>query len=82
MIYICRTKANYMTIPKDLLDTWAQLKTHGDIEAIAERAGVTRATVTAVFKNGRANDELFLIIAEYYSDKQERFSNYLNDYSE
>ena len=67
-----------MTIPKELLNKWDQLKTHGDIELLSEKAGVTRPTVMRVFKTGKASDELFLIIAEFYSDKEQRFANYLN----
>jgi hypothetical protein len=71
-----------MTIPNELLEKWKQYKSHGDHKAIAEMAGVTEGQVHYALKVGRANPELFAIMADFYEDKEDRFSSYLSDYSE
>ena len=71
-----------MTIPVEQLDKWMQLKSHGDGKAIAEKAGVNEQTVSYALKVGRANDELYAIMADYFQEKEQRFSDYLSDYQE
>ena len=71
-----------MTIPQEILDKWQMYRSHGDMTSIAELAGVTSATVSNAFKNGRANEELIAVMSDFYSDKQERMDAYLNDHQE
>lgn len=68
-----------MKIPVKLLNKWEALKSHGDIKEIAELAGVSSETVRRAFVNEKCDDELFVIMADFFKDKEEILKDYMEN---
>lgn len=58
-----------MVIEKEMMDLWKKLRSEADSKIIAQRAGVTPVTIQSVFRTGKANDNVFAIMADYYAAK-------------
>ena len=71
-----------MKIPYQLLKEWEQLKSNGDVQKIADRAGVSRMTVYRAFKEEVCNDDLIEVIAEFYKEKRDMVNELLSDYND
>jgi uncharacterized protein YggU (UPF0235/DUF167 family) len=70
-----------MEIPEKTLNRWKALRSESDTEKIVEMCrekGIiyTAHTIRAVFRQGKANDELFKAIGEYYKQKQEMINQF------
>jgi hypothetical protein len=75
-------KGNKMKIPYKLLNKWESLRSRGDVTRLSELSGFSRNVIYSAFDTGECNDELFQHMAEYYQEKETRFSEFLNDYQD
>lgn len=66
-----------MTIPKSVLDKWQLLRTHGDMQKIAAKAGVSAQSIRNAFLNEETNEEIFKAIADFYEEKIKMISAYI-----
>lgn len=71
-----------MVLPKELVEKWKALRSHGDAAKIVELAAqenieFSDETVNRAIRHGRCNDDLFRIMAAFYSRKAELIKEYL-----
>lgn len=70
-----------MEIPKEILEKWKQLRSHGDTEKIAssmpEDVKVSDETIRRVFTSGQCNDDVFKAMATFYEERAEMIKQYL-----
>lgn len=70
-----------MEIPKELLDKWKLLRSHGDTEKIAsgmaEAVRVSDETIRRAFQTGQCNEDVFKAIASFYEERAEIIKQYL-----
>lgn len=66
-----------MTIPDKLIKKWLILRSPGDADKMAEKAGVTADYITRSIRLGKSRDEVFKVIAEFYEDKANLIKEYL-----
>ena len=57
-------------IPEQALMEWRLKYQHGDIAVIAYKAGISRETVSAAFKNKRAQPAVISFIDKHYKQKE------------
>lgn len=67
-----------MVITKELLDKWNALRSPEDIKKMAEKleGGYPRLFYRA-FRDGKCNDDVFKVMAEYYNEKAALVKQYL-----
>lgn len=56
-----------MTIPHYMLRRWAALRERGDVNNIALKGKVTRATISNALNTGKCTFKTFTAISEYYN---------------
>lgn len=68
-----------MQIPDELFKKWTVLRSHGDGKKIAEsnKGAITRTDVSRAFTNQECTDDIFKIIADFYSKKEKKVKAYL-----
>ena len=71
-----------MIIPQQLFEKWKALRSEADTEKIAARVietgfAVTADTIRIVFRKGKASDEVFKVMAEYYAEKADMIKEYI-----
>jgi len=79
-VYLClRIPQNneFMKIPDDLLKKWTDLRTFGDGVKIAESSGITENDVSRAFKDGECSDTVFVAIAGFYKEREEKVKEFL-----
>jgi hypothetical protein len=67
-----------MQIPDKLQQQINSLKTHGDIQRIADESGYHYNTVYKAFTSGIASPELVEVIAAFYAEREELFREYMD----
>jgi len=76
-----RDKCKDMELPKEILEKWKQLRSHGDTEKIAssmpEEVRVSDETIRRVFTNGQCNEDVFKAMAAFYEERAELIKQYL-----
>lgn len=68
-----------MKIPVELMEKWQTLKTVGDQRKIAEANDINESEISRAFVKGECNDDVFVMIANFYKEKEELIRSYLND---
>ena len=58
-----------MKISKEELDKYDQLRTWGDVSAIAARYHYTHAAISQALRHGRGSGRLFMCIDEFYRER-------------
>lgn len=67
-----------MIIPKKLLDKWKALRSHGDAQKLAEILPDTSdETFNRAIREGKCNDDVFAVMAEFYEQKANLVKEYL-----
>lgn len=67
-----------MLIEKKLLEKWKRLRSPEDTGKLAELMdGGYPELFTRAFRDGKCNDEVFKIMAEYYEKKADLIKQYL-----
>lgn len=67
-----------MLIEKKLLEKWTRLRSPEDTGKLAELIeGGYPELFTRAFRDGKCNDEVFKIMAEYYEKKADLIKQYL-----
>lgn len=67
-----------MTIEKELLEKWGLLRSPEDTKKMAEKMdGGYPELFTRAFRDGRCNDDVFEIMAEFYEEKAALVKQYL-----
>lgn len=67
-----------MLIEKKLLEKWTRLRSPDDTRKLAERIKDGYPEIfTRAFRDGKCNDAVFKIMAEYYDEKAELVKQYL-----
>jgi DNA-binding phage protein len=59
-----------MKINEDILKSWQELKSHGDVKLLARKAGCTRQTIYRAL-NGEGTYQLIKIINNFYKQKKQ-----------
>ncbi len=67
-----------MVIPEKLLSKWGLLRTAGDTTKMAEKMEDGYAEIfNRAFREGKCNDNVFRIMAEFYEEKANLIKEYL-----
>lgn len=67
-----------MLIEKKLLEKWKRLRSSDDSRKMADRMeGGYKELFTRAFRDGKCNDAVFKVMAEYYDEKAELVKQYL-----
>lgn len=67
-----------MILPKELIEKWQVLKSPGDAAKMAERAPeYSDETFNRAFRDGKCNDDVFKVIADFYEEKANLIKQYL-----
>lgn len=68
-----------MIIPEKIMKKWAVLRTPGDPAKMAERNGEEYypEIFNRAFREGRCNDDVFKIMADFYEEKANLIKEYL-----
>jgi hypothetical protein len=67
-----------MLIEKKLLEKWKRLRSPEDTGKLAERMeGGYPELFTRAFRDGKCNNKVFRIMADYYNEKAELVKQYL-----
>jgi hypothetical protein len=67
-----------MIIAKELLDKWTALRSPEDSKKMAERLeGGYPVLFSRAFRDGKCNDDVFKVMAEYYAEKAKLIKQYL-----
>ncbi len=67
-----------MNIPEDLMEKWKVLRSPGDTSKMAEKMeGGYTEIFNRAFREGKCNDDVFKIMAEFYDEKTELIKEYL-----
>jgi hypothetical protein len=67
-----------MLIEKKLLEKWTRLRSPDDTRKLAEKMeGGYPEIFTRAFRDGKCNDEVFKIMAEFYEEKVKVIKEYL-----
>lgn len=67
-----------MILPKELMEKWAMLRSPGDTGKMAEKLpGTSMETFNRAFREGKCNDDVFKIMAEFYEEKAKLIKEYL-----
>lgn len=69
-----------MKIPGDILKKWIDLRTYGDGKAIAEKSEeVSENDVSRAFKKGECSDTVFIAMAGFYKEREEKVNMALKE---
>jgi hypothetical protein len=67
-----------MLIEKKLLEKWKRLRSPDDARKMAEKIeGGYPELFSRAFRDGKCNDAVFKVMAEYYDEKAELVKQYL-----
>lgn len=67
-----------MILPKELMEKWQVLRSPGDPAKMAEKLpGTAAETFNRAFREGKCNDDVFKVMAEFYEDKANLIKEYL-----
>lgn len=67
-----------MIIPDKILKKWVTLRSPGDADKLAEKAGdESPDTFNRAFRFGRCRDEVFKVMADFYDEKAKLIKEYL-----
>jgi len=67
-----------MILPKELIEKWQVLRSPGDTSRMAERLeGTDKETFNRAFREGKCNDNVFAVMAEFYREKENKVKEYL-----
>lgn len=64
-----------MTIPHYMLRRWEALRERGDVNKIAKRGAVTRATISNALNTGKCTFKTFTAISEYFNDIEKKIDS-------
>lgn len=67
-----------MILPKELIEKWQVLRSPGDTSKMAEKLdGTDKEIFNRAFREGKCNDDVFQVMAEFYKQKEEKIKEYL-----
>lgn len=68
-----------MVIPKEILDKWKELRSHGDGKKIAleNPDRINEMDFSRALNSGECSDEVFEIIGNFFNKKIERIKQFL-----
>jgi hypothetical protein len=71
-----------MNVPSFMYSKWQALRSHGDATKIVELANqrnirCSDETINRALRTGKCNDDLFVIISDFYETKANRVKEYL-----
>lgn len=67
-----------MKIPEKILGKWEALRSPGDTAKMAERMeGGYQEIFNRAFREGKCNDDVFKIMADFYEDKLNLIKEYI-----
>lgn len=67
-----------MILPKDLIKKWQVLRSPGDAAKMSEKLpGSASETFNRAFREGKCNDDVFRVMAEFYESKAKVIKEYL-----
>lgn len=67
-----------MILPKELIDKWQVLRSPGDTTKMSEKLpGSSSETFNRAFRDGKCNDNVFKVMAEFYEAKASVIKEYL-----
>lgn len=67
-----------MTIPEKLMKKWEVLRTPGDSAKMADgKEGYYSEIFNRAFREGKCNDDVFKIMADFYEEKANLIKEYL-----
>lgn len=67
-----------MIIDKELLEKWMALRSPEDTKKLAEKMdGGYPELFARAFRDGKCNDDVFKVMAEYYEEKANLIKQYL-----
>lgn len=79
--YICNHKdkiTQKMIIEKQLLEKWSALRSPEDTKKLSDKMeGGYPELFSRVFREGKCNDEVFKVMADYYEEKAALIKQYL-----
>ncbi len=68
----------YMVIPEKLMSKWELLRTAGDTSKMAEKMKEGYAELfNRAFREGKCNDDVFKVMADFYEEKANLIKEYL-----
>lgn len=68
-----------MEIPAEILAQWKKLRSHGDGRRLIEKhpGKFGDQDLTRAFKQGKCSDEVFVMMGEFYKEKQDNIDKFM-----